>query len=135
MPSASSTFLSEKSDNKPFLIQSRSSNLDKDIKYSIDLLSTHEIPTKNVTIQDHNPPLANSQQQPQLQEIRYAPGNLSVGNHTPYSSHKENPPAPLKSKILKISDNFKTREPVDQFIDDLFEGFETKLPESNVNVT
>ena len=139
-PSTGSTSLSETSNNKPFLIQNRGSTFikpaikDKDIKHSIDHLTTHEIVTKNVTVQDHNPPLANSQQQPQLLETRNAPGNLSVGNHTPYPSRNENPPAPLKNKILNISENFKTREPVDQFIGDLVEAFETKLPESHAHV-
>ena len=145
-----STSLSETSDNKPFLIQNRSNNfikpsIDKDIKHSIDQLSTHETVTKNLTVQDHIPPFANSQQQPQLLETQNAPGNirnirqnapgnLSVGNYTPYPSHNENPPAPFKNKILNTSKNFKTGKPVDQFINDLGEGFETKLPESQVNI-
>ena len=130
-PSTSSTSLSKIYDNKPFLIQKRSRNcikpsIDKDIKHSIDQLSTHEIVTKNVTVHDHNPPFANSHQQPLLLETQNAPGNLSVGNHTSYPSHNENPPAPLKNKILNISENFKTREPIDQCIDDLVEGLENK---------
>ena len=60
-------------------------------------------------------------------------GNVSVDNPTSYPSHKENPPARLKKEILYISENFKTHEPVDQFIDDLIEGLETKLPESHIN--
>ena len=65
-PSTSSTSFSETSDNKPFLIQNKSSNfikppIDKDIKHSIDQLSTYEIVTKSVIIYDHNPPFANSQ--------------------------------------------------------------------------
>ena len=108
--------------------------IDKDIEHSIDQLSTHEIVTKSVTVHEHNPPFANSQQQPQLLETRNAPGNLPVDNPTPYPSHNNNPPAHLKNEILNISKNFKTREPVDQFIDDLIERFETKLPESHVNV-
>ena len=130
-PSTSSTSLSEIYDNKPFLIQKRSRNcikpsIDKDIKHSIDQLSLHEIVTKNVTVHDHNPPFANSHQQPLLLETQNAPGNLSVGNHTSYPSHNENPPAPLKNKMLNISENFKTREPIDQCIDDLVEGLENK---------
>lgn len=39
-----------------------------------------------------------------------------------------------KNKILNIRENFKTRKPVNQFIDDLIEDFETKLLESHVNV-
>ena len=39
-----------------------------------------------------------------------------------------------KNTILNIRENFKTRKPVNQFIDDLIEDFETKLLESHVNV-
>ena len=40
----------------------------------------------------------------------------------------------IKNKILNIRENVKTRKPVNQFIDDLIEDFETKLPESHVNI-
>ena len=93
--------------------------VDKDIEHSIDQLSTHEIVTKSVTVHEHNPPFANSQQQPQLLETHNALGNLSVDNPTPYPSHNNNPPAHLKNEILNISKNFKTCEPVEHFIDDL----------------
>ena len=73
-PSTSSTSFSETSDNKPFLIQNRSSNfikpsIDKDTEHSVDQLGTHEIVTKTVTVHEHNPPFTNSQQQPQLLDI------------------------------------------------------------------
>ena len=77
-PSTRSTCFSETSDNKPFLIQNSSSNfikppIDKDIKYSIDQPSIHEIVTKSVIVHDHNAPFANSQQQPQLLETQKMP--------------------------------------------------------------
>ena len=138
-PSISSTSFSETSNNKPFLIQNRSSKfikppIDKDIKHSIDQPSMHELVSKSVTVHYHNPLFTNRQQHPQLLETQNAPGTLSVVNPTPYSSHNKNLPAHLKNKILNISKNFKIREPVNQFINNLIEGFETKLLESHVNV-
>ena len=94
----------------------------------------HELVTKSVTVHYHNPLFTNSQQQPQLLETQNAPGMLSVDNPTPYSSHNKNLPAHLRNKILNISKNFKMQEPVNQFINNLIEGFETKLLESHVNV-
>ena len=138
-PLHTSISLPKTSDNKPFLIRNRSSNfikpsIDKDIKHSIDDLSTHEIPYKTVTVLDHNPPLANGQQQAQLLETQNAPGNLSIGNYTPYPNYNKNLSAPLKNKILTIKENFKMRKPVDQFVDDLVEEFKTNLPGSLIYV-
>ena len=67
--------------------------------------------TKSVTVHDHNLPFANSQQQPQLLETQNAPWHLSVDNYTAYRSYNKNSHAQLKSKILNICKNCKTREP------------------------
>lgn len=104
--------------------------IDKDIKHSFDQPSAHEIVTKRVTfitIIHHLLKVNNNY-------TYYASGNVLVNNPNPYPSNNENPPAHLKKEILNISKNFKTREPANQFMDTLIEGFEMKLPHDNDDI-